>query len=228
MRTLLIACGLFAAGCSSVLPILEDKKIPAAFPIKDSLKTFVLIDAAEVVTTGMTLLKKRKAVLEDVKKEYMQMVPEWVENELKIKAITDTSLTADQKKKLLLYDSAMISMLRDRHGAEVIAILKNCYGGFEQDDVVTEKDNDGTKTKTAFYSVFFESTWQVIQGNKNEEKTVRASKPHSSRSVASGLLARGPAFKANKSDILQVASDNAFNFTGLFEDRHIQTASFHK
>jgi hypothetical protein len=210
---------VMAIGCSTPMPLMESVRIPAEFPVKDTTRNFLIIDAAEVMTTGIAIVKRREAVLQDVKAEYLRLVPELFETQLSMKAVIDTSVTEDQKKRILAHERNILDSLRSRHNAEIIVVFLNCYGGFEKDDVVTEKNDDGSKSKTAYYSVFFESTWKVIQNGIDKQKIIMARKPHSNRPIVSGLLARGPGFKANKKDILEMARDNAYNFTGLFQDR---------
>lgn len=210
-----------AAGCTTPVPVMQAVHIPAEFPVKDSTQTFLIVDAADVMTTGIAIVKRREAVLEDVKADYLRLVPELVTMQLGMPVVIDTSVTADQKKRILLHESNILDSLRSKHNAGIIVVFRNCYGGFEKDDVVTERNDDGSKSKTAYYSVFFESTWQVIQDGIDRQKIIIARKPHSSRPIVSGLLARGPGFKANRKDILEMARDNAYNFTGLFQDREV-------
>ena len=212
---------LFETACETTAPLTRNILIPAEYRIKDSTQTFLIIDAAEVLTTGIAIVKRREAVMQNVKTEYLSVVPDLVTMQLSMPVVIDTSLTNDQKNRIVMGDKRIIDTLRSRHNAGVIGVLLNCYGGFEKDDVVTEKNQDGSKSKTAFYSVFFESTWQVIADDVFQQKTIMARKPHSSRPIISGLLARGPGFKANRKDLLEISRENAYNFTGLFQDRYI-------
>lgn len=81
------------------------------------------------------------------------------------------------------------------------------------------KNNDGSTSKTAYYSVFFNTDITVIQGDQLYRKRITASREHSNRSVLSGLLARGPGYEANKKDIAAMANRNASNLSGLFRER---------
>ena len=212
---------ILVSGCETTAPLTRNTLIPAEFKIKDSTQTFLLIDAADVLTTGIAIVKRREAVMQNVKTEYLSVVPELITSQLSMPVVTDTTISIDQKNRILMGDKRIIDSLRSRHNAGVIGVLLNCYGGFEKDEVVTEKNQDGSKSKTAYYSVFFESTWHVIADDVFQQKIIMARKPHSSRPIISGLLARGPGFKANRKDLLEISRENAYNFTGLFQDRYI-------
>lgn len=228
MRVVPFLFCLWLVSCTAVIPLSEPVTIPAEFPLKDSGKSFVFIDAADVSTPGIAIVKKREQVLEEIKKEFVQLIPVAIESHLPISVIIDSSLSDLIILKLLSGDTGITSELRRKHNADVIAVLKNCFGGFEQDEIETEKKADGSKSKTAYYSVVFQSTWQIIYRNMDVEKQVSARRPHSSRSVASGLLARGPGYQANKKDLLNMARENAFEFTGLFRDRETTRLTFTK
>ena len=222
-----LSCTILA-GCTAMIPLSEPITIPAEFPLKDTGKSFVFIDAADVKTPGIAILKKREQVLDEVKKEFVQLLPAAIEAHLPVSVTVDTSLSELSIWKLLSDDSTVISELRRKHKADVIVVLKNCFGGFEQDNIDTEKKADGSKSKTAYYSVVFQSTWQILYKNMHVEKQVLARRPHSSRSVASGLLARGPGYQANKQDIMNMAKQNAYEFTGLFRDRQTTRITYSK
>ena|SRR5687768_90049 len=216
----IILAALFT-GCATPALVTQSFHVPAEFPVADSTRTFLIVDAAEIMTTGIALVKRREAVMQDVKTDYLKVIPGIVTEKLSMPVVIDTTITAEQKTRILAHETKTIDSLLAKHHAEILVVLKNCYGGFEKDDVVTEKNDNGSKSKTAYYSVFFESTWQVIQGRMYREKVIMARKPHSSRPIVSGLLARGPGFKANREDIVEMARVNAFDFTALFHDREI-------
>ena len=218
---LIVLTAILVSSCETTAPLTQNTLIPAEYKIRDSTQTFVIIDAADIMTTGIAIVKRREAVMQNVKSEYLSVVPDLVTTQLSMPVVMDTSLTLDQKSRVLQGDRNILDSLRNRHNAGVIGVLLNCYGGFEKDEVVTEKNQDGSKSKTAYYSVFFESTWQVIVDNINQQKIIMARRPHSSRPIISGLLARGPGFKANRKDLLEISRENAYEFTGLFQDRYI-------
>ncbi len=218
---LVFILAMILTGCITPALITQSVHVPAEFKVNDSTSTFLIIDAAEVSTTGLAIVKRREAVMEDVKADYISFVPALVSAHVPLRVIIDSTISNEQKNRILLHDRKFIDSLLSKHNAGMMAVLKNCYGGFEKDDVVTERNSDGSKSKTAYYSVFFESTWQVIDHRIDKEKIIIARNPHSSRPIVSGLLARGPGFKANRKDILEVARENAINFTGLFYDKDV-------
>lgn len=191
---------------------------PTGFNIEPGTKSFALIDCGIANSTGIAIKKKREGVVKQVKIQYMILLNTALKQQLNLNSITDTTLTEDEKKNLLKKDPEAMLRLSNKYPSAIILILKNCYAGFRQDEVKKVGSWDGkSDSKVAEYSVFFESEWLILQGNTTNEKTVTASKHHSSRTIQSGLLARGPGFEANKKDILAVAEQNAFNVSVLFK-----------
>jgi hypothetical protein len=191
---------------------------PIGFNIEPTTKSIVLVDAGFTNTPGLAIKKKRESVVKEVKNQYLVMLSSQLQKQSRLNIITDTTLDEQGKKKLVTKDPGVISHLNKTYSGALILILKDCYAGFRQGDVNKVPNADGkTSSKVAEYAVFFDTDWIIIQGNSTNEKTVTASKPHSTRSVQSGLLARGPGFSANKSDILEMAGDNAFRVAGLFK-----------
>lgn len=219
--SLVVGFVAMVAGCSTPSFVTQTIQVPAEFPVNDSTRAFLIVDAAEVMTTGIALVKRREAVMQDVKTDYLKVIPAIVTEKLSMPVVIDTTISAEQKSRILAHDQKTIDTLLAKHNAGIMVVLKNCYGGFDKDEVVTERNQDGSKSKTAYYSVFFESTWQVIQVRLDKEKVVVARKPHSNRPIVSGLLARGPGFSANRKDIVEMARLNASEFTALFHDREI-------
>ncbi len=188
------------------------------FNIEPTTKSIVLIDGGITSTPGIAIKKKREGVVKEVKNQYLVTLSSVLEKELHLTILADTTLTAEEKNKLLQLDSVASTTIRNNYKASIILILRDCNSGFRQGDVRKVPGFDGTSTsKVADYAVFFDTDWIILQGNKVFEKTIVASKFHSTRSISSGLLARGPGFAANKKDILDMAEQNAFNVAQLFK-----------
>ena len=201
--------------CTSFQPIISQ---PPGLPIAPSTKNFILIDAGNISTPGIAIRKKREEIVGEVRNEYLAILTAAIQKQFYFTGKTDTTLTADDKIKLVQKDSVTIANLRQKYDSTIFFILKNCEAGFRQGDVTKVKNDDGkTTSKLAEYSVFFDTDWIIIQDNTITEQPVAASRYHSTRSVVSGLLARGPGFQANKEDILLMAQANAQNFTRLFK-----------
>ncbi len=209
--------GFAISGCKSMS--FTQKTLPAEIPIQNFLKSIVVVDAGDVYTPGLAITKKREAVVTSIKNMYFSNLPDVLRKDLQLPVFRDTILTDDEKNRLLQNDDAMRLKLATKYGANIFIILQNYEGGFSQDEVVRTKNNDGSTSKTAYYSVFFNTDITVIQGDQLYRKRITASREHSNRSVLSGLLARGPGYEANKKDIISMANRNASNVSGLFRER---------
>ncbi len=216
---LLVFAILGITGCK-VLSV-NYKTFPPEIPLQDSVGTIVIIDAADVRTPGIAITKKREEVVSSIKQDFVSHLPAAIRLHLGNPSLFDTSISDEEKTRLLMDDAKVKQKLFSKHHAAMIIILKDCAGGFTQDDVVSEKASNGSTSKTAYYSVFFQSTYHIIQKENSWNKEVTASRKHSNRSVLSGLLARGPGYEANKKDIAQMAEDNAVQTANLFKEQKL-------
>jgi hypothetical protein len=187
------------------------------FNIDPNTKSIVLIDCGITTTTGIAIKKKREGVVKEFKNQYLVSLSKVLQDHLHLEIITDTTLSVEEKNKLLQKDSIAITTICSRYKNGIVLILKDCYSGFNQDVRKVESWDGKSTSKVATYSVFFDTGWIIVQGNSVNEKNVSASKFHSTRNVLSGLLARGPGFAANKNDILEMANQNALNVAMLFK-----------
>src|SRR5688500_17403628 len=112
---ILLVLIMLIAGCETTSPLTRNSLIPAEYRIKDSTQTFLIIDAAEVLTTGIAIVKRREAVMQNVKSEYLSVVPDMVTAQLSMPVVIDTSLTIDQKNRIVMGDKRIIDTLRFRH-----------------------------------------------------------------------------------------------------------------
>jgi hypothetical protein len=204
------------------------KTYPPEIPLRDSIGTVVVIDAADTHTPGIAITKKREEVVTQIKHDFVYHLPSAIRLHLGNPAVLDTSLSDYEKYLLLKDDPSIKQKIFDRHHAAMIIILKDCSGGFNQDEVVSEKNTDGSTSKTAYYSVFFQSVYHIIQEESSWNKYVTASKKHSKRNVLSGLLARGPGYAANKKDIAQMSEKNAVETTNLFREQRVAVNGWSK
>lgn len=208
---------MIIAGCKSMS--FTQKTLPAEINIQDLSKSIVVIDAGDVYTPGLAVTKQREAVVNSIKNIYFSNLPDVLRKDLQLPVFRDTSLTDSEKSLLLNNDDNVRLKLAEKYKANIFIILQNYEGGFSQDDVVRTKNNDGSTSKVAHYSVFFNTELTVIQGSQLYRKRIVASREHSQRSVLSGLLARGPGYEANKKDILAMSERNAGYVSGLFRER---------
>lgn len=207
-----LVCGM--PGCS-----VSFKKPPVipGLSIGPGTRSFVLIEGGIIHTPGLAITKKRQEVVKEIRNEYLGILSAGIQKHLLLICHSDTTLSEDEKKKLLQKDSTVIANLEKRYDSSIILILKDCYSGFRQEGVNKETARDGTTSKIAEYSVFFDTHWIVLQAKTIRERNIEASNYHSSRSIQSGLLARGPGFQANKKDIMEMAIKNAWNVVQLFQ-----------
>lgn len=197
------------------------RTLPAEIPLQDSIHTIVIVDAAEVTTPGIALTKKREEVVTQLKQDYITHLPDAMRIHLGNTSFVDTSLTDDEKILLLNDDAGIKQKIFSKYNAIMILVLKDCSGGFNQDEVVSEKQTDGSTSKKAYYSVFFQTHFHIIQPEQSWNKDIKASRRHSSRSVLSGLLARGPGYEANRKDIAEMANENAKKTSALFREQTV-------
>jgi hypothetical protein len=217
---------LALAGCKALA--VNYKTIPPEILLQDSVGTVVVIDAADIHTPGIAITKKREEVVTRIKQDFVYHLPSAIRLYLGNPAVLDTSVSDYEKNLLLIDDAAVKKKLFEKHHASMIIILKDCSGGFNQDEVVSEKNTDGSITKTAYYSVFFQSAYHIIQEENSWNKYITASKKHSKRNVLSGLLARGPGYEANKKDIAQMSEKNAVQTTNLFKEQKVAVNGWSK
>ena len=197
------------------------KTLPPEIPLRDSVGTIVIVDAAEVHTPGLAITKKREEVVTKIKQDYVQHLPAAIRLDLGNPSVLDTLLSDEEKIMLLSNNATVKQKLFDHYHAAMIIVLKDCSGGFTQDEVVREKGSDGSISKQAYYSVFFQASFYIIQPQQSWHKEVVATKKHSSRSVVSGLLARGPGYEANRKDIAKMSEENTKKTTGLFKEQKV-------
>ena len=195
------------------------KTIMAEIPVQYYSKSIVLVDAGDVYTPGLVLTKKREEVVTQIKRIYFSNLPDVLKKDLQMPVFTDTALTEGEKALLLQNDNNVRAKIMERYKANIIILLQNYEGGFSQDEIQRSRNTDGSISKQATYSVFFNTNMTIIQGDQLYRKRITASKYHSQRQVLSGLLARGPGYEANKKDIAEMAQRNASNVSGLFRDR---------
>ncbi|BFG70514.1 hypothetical protein KACHI17_13950 [Sediminibacterium sp. KACHI17] len=195
------------------------KTIMAEIPVQYYSKSIVLVDAGDVYTPGLALTKKREEVVTQIKRIYFSNLPDVLKKDLQMPVFTDTTLTEGEKALLLQNDNNVRAKIMERYKANIIILLQNYEGGFSQDEIQRSRNTDGSISKQATYSVFFNTNMTIIQGDQLYRKRITASKYHSQRQVLSGLLARGPGYEANKKDIAEMAQRNASNVSGLFRDR---------
>lgn len=192
------------------------KSLPPQIPIQDSAKSILLIDAADINVPGLMITKKREAVVTSLAKNYVSLLQQQVTNKLPIKPVSDSTIGSDVIESLLQQNSDTANALLAKYQAGIIVLLQSHDAGFTQDEVVKTTNTDGSSSKTAFYSLYFQTAAIVFQAGEWYSKNINVSRPHSKRSVVSGLLARGPGYEANKKDISETMQLNIEKMCELF------------
>ncbi len=205
---------LSAQGCKP--PMVTYKTVPPEIALQDSSKSFLLVDAGNINVPGMMITKKREAVITELSKNYLVLLQDAVEKKLRTKAVIDTTVTIEMVQQIQNKNDAVTESLMRKHNANVIVLVQSYNGGFTQDEVVKATNTDGSTSKTAYYSVYFQTEARIVQGKEWYSKTINASRKHSSRNVVSGLLARGPGYEANKKDLADMMEQNVVKLCELF------------
>lgn len=190
---------------------------PTGYNIEPGSKSFVVIDGGITFTPGLAI-KKRRGVINEVKNQYFMILSRVLQKELRLKSITDTTLTADERFKLAKKDPAIIANLSKKYNTSIVLILKDCFSGFSKSNTKKVWAPGGKSySEIAEYTVFFDTDWIILQGNTVNEKTVTASKLQSTKSRSTISLSPRVNYNTNKSEIQDVAEQNAYNVAQLFK-----------
>jgi hypothetical protein len=107
-----------------------------------------------------------------------------------------------------LTDSTIRALLSSHHASHAI-IIRSFDVFFYQTNVEVEKDQSGSKSRTAYYDIESDITYEFYNtAAMLKGMTIHRRRFHSSRSVLSGLLAAGPNIVAKRDDALTMAIDN--------------------
>jgi hypothetical protein len=105
-------------------------------------------------------------------------------------------------------DEGSIQALLQKHEASHAIVIKEVDLFFDQTGVEVTKTTSG-KSREAFYDICSAITYDLYHtSGKIESRPVRLRKPHSSRSVVSGVLAAGPSIASNAKDFYNLATQN--------------------
>jgi hypothetical protein len=114
-------------------------------------------------------------------------------------------------------DPDTVSALIKRHNATHAIAVSSFDVYFDQTRVDVTKDGSGTKHREAYYDIVTDISYSFYSADSLiRKKDLHQSKFHSSRSVASGLLAAGPNVVAQKDDAFRIAQDNLQEYLNYF------------
>jgi len=104
-------------------------------------------------------------------------------------------------------DSTIYRFIAEHKATHAIAV-SNFDVSFEQTRVDVTKDNSGSKSREAYYDIVADIGYSFYAHNSLiKQRDLHQSRFHSSRSVASGLLAAGPNIVVKKDDAYRIVMD---------------------
>ena len=104
-------------------------------------------------------------------------------------------------------DSAIYRLIADHKATHAISV-SDFDVSFEQTRVDVTKDNSGSKSREAYYDIVADISYSLYaQGSLIRQRDLHQSRFHSSRSVASGLLAAGPNVVVQKDDAYRIVME---------------------
>lgn len=195
-------------GCISTQVVMQIT--PPNQKIALNASKIVLVDLTNIQARGLVLTKQREEVLKEVKQFYVKEGSQYLSDALHVPVLVDTLQHAVKTQE------AIVEKTQEVYGSSMVIILKTFDGGFSQETVDRTTDVNGSVSKTARYEVYCTTDIIVWQNNQFYPKYIHVTKPHSERSVMSGLLARGPGYRANKGDIEEAAKANMVKIADLF------------
>jgi len=109
--------------------------------------------------------------------------------------------------------SSLITLHKASH-----AILVNYFDvSFEQTRVDVTKDNDGSKSRKAYYDIISDISYSLYAHDSLiKKRDLHQSRFHSSRSVASGLLAAGPNVVVQRDDAYRIVIESWQEYLNYF------------
>jgi nicotinamidase-related amidase len=199
------------AGCHQKM--YTTRWLPPEFLISDTTKRIILIDRSTVFTSGIVGLKKKQAIIRQVKAEFFSELQRHLQQEFRIPVLIDSAAQDDHAEKA-------------QTGQALYTLVYTGFDeGFTTDYIEKAKDENGVVTKTAYYSVYCNTTFELYdsQGTRTT-KQIEAKREHSNAVVAGLLLDAGPSFKDNKPALSDIAKQNIQQTAQLFKPREIQVA----
>ena len=204
-------------------PAVQYETVPPRFHI-DSGATVVIIDNATIQANGLMGNKKRDAVLQDIKQVYLDSLLQQCLQVLQVRPVLDSGMAEPNTAVVSInhrgnvLSAEQVQAYLQKHKANYALVIQSYHGGFDQEQVQRERNNDGSVSKTASYAIYFGTTVSFY----HRQQTVIASeyfearKFHSNRAVLSGLLAAGPSYEKNKQQIMAMALAQQAQILDLF------------
>ena len=113
-------------------------------------------------------------------------------------------------------DSAIYRLIAGHKATHAITV-SNFDVSFEQTRVDVTKDNSGSKSREAYYDIVADISYSFYaQSSLVKQRDLHRSRFHSSRSVASGLLAAGPNVVAQRDDAYRIVIESWQEYLNYF------------
>ena len=190
--------------------------IPPILPMASTHSGILIVDLGQAYQPGLLFNKKRDEVVERVYQNFIADLQFALQFQVSNSVVIDTTLKKD-------FTPEQLYQLMDRCQAEYGLVIPRFESGFNQDEIVREDNGDGSVSKTAYYSVYNHLHLDVYRHSQIElMRDFGHSRQHSSRSVLSGLFARGPSFQKNEKSLQEVASANLNDIVDLFKPKIIR------
>jgi len=104
-------------------------------------------------------------------------------------------------------DSTIYRLIADHKATHAITV-SDFDVSFEQTRVDVTKDNSGSKSREAYYDIVADISYSLYAHNSLiKQRDLHQARFHSSRSVASGLLAAGPNIVVKKDDAYRIVME---------------------
>ena len=113
-------------------------------------------------------------------------------------------------------DSTIFRLIADHKATHAITV-SNFDVSFEQTRVDVTKDNNGSKSREAYYDIVADISYSFYAHDSLiKQRDLHQSRFHSSRSVASGLLAAGPNIVVQRADAYRIVMDSWQQYLNYF------------
>lgn len=147
--------------------------------------------------------KNAEVVSRELTDEMMTKLADVISRRMGIPAETMAGVTP-----LSIVDNP-VGKLLERYNASHAIVVTHFDISFDQTRVDVTRTSNG-KSREAFYDICNTINFELYNRKEMLDKSsYPICRPHSSRSVASGLLAFGPSYKNNKSDFARLTAQNS-------------------
>jgi hypothetical protein len=181
-----------------------------AYKIDPPSQKFLLLNVNDVAA------KKYRDNKEELFISLTDNLMEWIAGKINQKNHTPSQVLHGYTATAGNTDSTVYALMAQSQASHAIVIYSfNVY--FDQTHVEVKKTYDGRKERTAFYDILSDVGYRLYSaGSMIKEKDVSRRRFHSSRSVASGLLAIGPNIVVRKDDARDIIIDNGQRYLDYY------------